>query len=266
MRVLLFKRFESSVYAFQVTIERLLLVHQRFLEALSQGFIPAGEEAQTLLSENQSEEDVIEQELMDELHRVSVKYDLADFNAERLQQHIEHDINLLQKIQQLVEPITPDKDTKLQTLKKWLSKPALKDKKVIIFTQFSDTAKYLYENLNPGDKHNDIDVIYSGLNKNKARLVGRFAPKANPEYKFNKSESEINILIATDILAEGLNLQDGDLIINYDLHWNPVKLIQRFGRIDRIGSDKDVIYGYNFLPELGIERNLGLTQKLKKSH
>lgn len=263
MRVLLFKRFESSVYAFQVTIERLLLVHQRFLEALSQGFIPAGEEAQTLLSENQSEEDVIEQDLMDELHRVSVKYDLADFNAERLQQHIEHDINLLQKIQQLVEPITPDKDTKLQTLKKWLSKPALKDKKVIIFTQFSDTAKYLYENLNPGDKHNDIDVIYSGLNKNKARLVGRFAPKANPEYKFNKSESEINILIATDILAEGLNLQDGDLIINYDLHWNPVKLIQRFGRIDRIGSDKDVIYGYNFLPELGIERNLGLTQKLK---
>ena len=263
MRVLLFKRFESSVYAFQVTIKRLLLVHQRFLEALSQGFIPAGEEAQTLLSENQSEEDIIEQDLMNELHRVSVKYDLADFNAERLQQHIEHDINLLQKIQQLVEPITPEKDTKLQTLKKWLSKPALQDKKVIIFTQFSDTAKYLYDNLNPGDKHNDIDVIYSGLNKNKARLVGRFAPKANPEYKFNKSEYEINILIATDILAEGLNLQDGDLIINYDLHWNPVKLIQRFGRIDRIGSDKDVIYGYNFLPELGIERNLGLTQKLK---
>ncbi|NJM22970.1 MAG: helicase [Richelia sp. SM1_7_0] len=265
MRVLLFKRFESSVYAFQVTIGKLLLVHQRFLEALSQGFIPAGEEAQTLLSENHSqlEEDFIEQDLMNELRRVSGKYELADFDAERLQQHIEHDINLLQKIQQLVEPITPNKDTKLQTLKKWLSKPALKDKKVIIFTQFADTAKYLYENLNPGQKHDDIDVIYSGLNKNKARLVGRFAPKANPEYKLKANESEINILIATDILAEGLNLQDGDLIINYDLHWNPVKLIQRFGRIDRIGSDKDVIYGYNFLPELGIERNLGLTQKLK---
>ena len=265
MRVLLFKRFESSVYAFQVTIEKLLLVHQRFLEALSQGFIPAGEEAQTLLSENHSqlEEDFIEQDLMDELRRVSGKYDLADFDAERLQQHIEHDINLLQKIQQLVEPITPDKDTKLQTLKNWLSKPALKDKKVIIFTQFADTAKYLYENLNPGGKHDDIEVIYSGLNKNKARLVGRFAPKANPEYKLKANESEINTLITTDILAEGLNLQDGDLIINYDLHWNPVKLIQRFGRIDRIGSDKDVIYGYNFLPELGIERNLGLTQKLK---
>ena len=144
-----------------------------------------------------------------------------------------------------------------------MSKPALKDKKVIIFTQFADTAKYLYENLNPSDQHDDIDVIYSGLNKNKARLVGRFAPKANPEYKLKDNECEIKTLIATDILAEGLNLQDGDSIINYDLHWNPVKLIQRFGRIDRIGSDKDIIYGYNFLPELGIERNLGLTQKLK---
>ena len=261
MRVLLFKRFESSVYAFQETIKKLLIVHERFLNGLSQGFIPAGDEAQILLSAdyNQAEE----QDLMDVLRQVSGKYDLADFNGQKLQQHIEHDINLLQKIQALVEPITPDKDAKLQTLINWLDKPILKDKKRLIFTQYADTAKYLHENLNPQGKQDDIDVIYSGSNKNKTRVVGRFAPKANKEYKFKPGESEINTLIATDVLAEGLNLQDGDLIINYDLHWNPVKLIQRFGRIDRIGSDKDVIYGYNFLPELGIERNLGLKQKLK---
>lgn len=200
---------------------------------------------------------------MDVLRQVSGKYDLADFNGHKLQQHIEHDINLLKKIQVLVEPITPEKDAKLQTLINWLDKPILKDRKRLIFTQYADTAKYLHENLNPQGKQNDIDVIYSGSNKNKSRVVGRFAPKANKEYKFKPGESEINPLIATDVLAEGLNLQDGDLIINYDLHWNPVKLIQRFGRIDRIGSDKDVIYGYNFLPELGIERNLGLKQKLK---
>jgi superfamily II DNA/RNA helicase len=223
--------------------------------------VPAGEEARTLLSEdyNQAEE----QDLMDALQQVSNKYDLADFDAEILHQHIEHDIKLLKKILALVEPITPDKDTKLQTLIKWLSQPNLKDKKRLIFTQYADTVKYLYENLNPGNKCDDIDVIYSGNNKNKARVVGRFAPNANKEYKFKPGECELNTLIATDVLAEGLNLQDGDLIINYDLHWNPVKLIQRFGRIDRIGSDKDVIYGYNFLPELGIERNLGLKQKLK---
>jgi superfamily II DNA or RNA helicase len=261
MRVLLFKRFESSVYAFQETLKKLLIVHERFLKALSQGFVPAGEEAQTLLSEdyNQAEE----QDLMDALQKVSNKYDLADFDAKKLQQHIEHDIKLLKNILALVEPITPDKDAKLQTLINWLSKPNLKNKKRLIFTQYADTAKYLYENLNPDGKNNDIDVIYSGNNKNKARVVGRFAPNANKEYKFKPGESELNTLIATDVLAEGLNLQDGDLIINYDLHWNPVKLIQRFGRIDRIGSDKDVIYGYNFLPELGIERNLGLKQKLK---
>ena len=261
MRVLLFKRFESSVYAFQVTIGRLLLVHQRFLNALSQGFVPAGEEAQTLLSKdcNQAEE----QDLMDALRQVSDKYDLADFDAERLQQHIEHDIQILKQIQELVAPITPDKDTKLQTLKKWLSKPPLKGKKRLIFTQYADTAKYLHDNLNLQGKQDDIDVIYSLRKTNKTSAVGRFAPKANKEYKFKPGESELNTLIATDILAEGLNLQDGDSIINYDLHWNPLKLIQRFGRIDRIGSDKDRIYGFNFLPELGIERNLGLQQKLK---
>lgn len=261
MRVLLFKRFESSVYAFKETIKKLLLVHENFFKALSQGFVPAGEEAQTLLSEdyNQAEE----QDLMDALQQVSNKYNLADFDAERLQQHIEHDIKLFKNILDLVEPITPEKDAKLQTLIKWLSEPNLKDKKRLIFTQYADTAKYLHDNLNPGSKRDDIDVIYSAKNKNKTRLVGRFAPNANKEYKLKAGESELNTLIATDVLAEGLNLQDGDLIINYDFHWNPVKLIQRFGRIDRIGSDKDVIYGYNFLPELGIERNLGLKQKLK---
>jgi len=204
-----------------------------------------------------------EQDLMDALRQVSNKYELADFEAEKLKQHIEHDIQILKQIQELVIPITPDKDAKLQTLKKWLSKSPLKGKKRLIFTQYADTAKYLHDNLNPQGKQDDIDVIYSGSNRNKARAVGRFAPKANKEYKFRSGESELNTLIATDVLAEGLNLQDGDSIVNYDLHWNPVRLIQRFGRIDRIGSDKDVIYGFNFLPELGIERNLGLQQKLR---
>ena len=93
--------------------------------------------------------------------------------------------------------------------------------------------------------------------------MGRFAPKANPEYRFAPGESQIMTLVATDVLAEGLNLQDCDNIINYDLHWNPVRLIQRFGRIDRIGSEHLVIHGHNFLPEAGIERQLGLRQTLK---
>ena len=94
--------------------------------------------------------------------------------------------------------------------------------------------------------------------------MGRFAPKANPEYRFAAGEKELMIVVATDVLAEGLNLQDCDNIINYDLHWNPVRLIQRFGRIDRIGSDHDVVRGFNFLPETELDKNLGLHEKLDR--
>ncbi|MGH7962750.1 MAG: helicase-related protein, partial [Candidatus Binatia bacterium] len=258
IRVLLFKRFESSVYAFKETVHRLLRVHESFITALAQGIVPAGQEAQTILYESDYAE---ETDLLDALREVSTRYDAADFDLARLQEHIQHDIQLLQKILRLVEPITPAQDAKLQTLKKRLTEKPLKDGKRLIFTQYADTARYLFENLNPEEKRGDIEVIYSG-DKSKVRVVGRFAPNANPEYRFQAGESELFTVIATGVLAEGLNLQDCDKIINYDLHWNPVRLIQRFGRIDRIGSEHDVIYGFNFLPETGIERILGLRQAL----
>ncbi len=264
IRVLLFKRFESSVFAFKTTVGKLLIIHQNFLVALDAGIVPAGEEAQKLLSqENLEGEEIDLLNILDQLNEVSGKYDIADFNAEKLKKHIQHDVEIFREILTLVEPIAPEQDTKLKKLKEWLDKPELKGKKRLIFTQYEDTAKYLYENINLNGSKQDIDVIYSSNGKSKALLVARFAPKANQNYQFKAGETEINTLIATDVLAEGLNMQDGDLIINYDLHWNPVKLIQRFGRIDRIGSEKETIYGFNFLPELGIERNLGLQQKLR---
>jgi superfamily II DNA/RNA helicase/nicotinamide mononucleotide adenylyltransferase len=258
MRILLFKRFESSVYAFRETIRRLIYVHKSFLAALSQGIVPAGEDAQTILYESDYVE---EADLLDALRAVSGKYKTDDFDLDRLRQHIEHDIRLLEKILTLVEPITPERDTKLQKLIRCLRERPLSEGKRLIFTQYADTARYLAENLNPGGERKDIAVIYSG-DRDKARIVSRFAPKANPEYQFSMGETEIATLIATDVLAEGLNMQDCNAIINYDLHWNPVRLIQRFGRIDRIGSEHEVIYGFNFLPETGIEKNLGLRQKL----
>jgi hypothetical protein len=258
IRVLMFKRFESSVYAFQETVRRLLTVHERFGEALEQGIVPAGDEAQAILYEPNLDE---EQDLVDALRKVSGRYPARDFHLERLRQHIEHDIRLLKRMVHLVEPITPAQDAKLQMLKRRLAETPLKEGKRLLFTQYADTARYLFGNLNPDGKREDIEVIYSG-DKSKARVVGRFAPKANPEYRFQEGESELMTVVATDVLAEGLNLQDCDKIINYDLHWNPVRLIQRFGRIDRIGSEYDVVYGFNFLPETGIDRNLGLKQKL----
>jgi len=135
-------------------------------------------------------------------------------------------------------------------------------KKRLIFTQYTDTANYISRSLNPGNRDPRVVVIHSGV-KNYALIVGRFAPRSNPALRPGDVGPEIMTLVATDVLSEGMNLQDCDTIINYDLHWNPVRLIQRFGRIDRIGTDFEVIRGFNFLPEVGLERNLGLRQRLQ---
>lgn len=260
IRILVFKRFESSVFAFQETMNRLLKVNQRFLAALNSGIIPAGEEAQAILYESDR---LGETDIIDLLRKLPGKYNTDDFKTETLKRHIEHDIESLQKILKLVSPITPEKDAKLQTLKKRLAEKPLKGAKRLIFTQYADTAKYLFANLRDHGQgaRATLEVIYSG-DKSKEKVVGRFAPKANPEYRFARGEAELMTVIATDVLAEGLNLQDCDNIINYDLHWNPVRLIQRFGRIDRIGSDHEVVRGFNFLPETELDRNLGLHAKL----
>ena len=260
MRIMLFKRFESSVFAFRETIRRILTVHERFLAALKEGIVPAGEDAQEILYEPSAAE---EQDLVEALRQVTGRYKAEDFDLDRLIEHIKQDIRILKKIQDLVAPITPKQDTKLQTLKERLARAPLDKGKCLIFTEYADTAQYLFANLNPKGKRDDVDVIYSS-GKDKSRVVGRFAPKANPEYEFAQGESELNLVIATDVLSEGLNLQDCDKIINYDLHWNPVRLIQRFGRIDRIGTEYDKVFGFNFLPELGIEKQLGLHEKLKR--
>ncbi len=254
MRILMFKRFESSVYAFRMTIGRLIKIHESFLTALENDIIPAGKDAQKILygSDKYSED-----ELIDALSEVAQQYDAKYFDTDRLKQHIEHDLGILNYIFSLVNEneIPPEKDAKLQKLKDILSQKPLDSGKVLIFSESAETVDYLHENLNPNDDKS-IRKASTG-NENKSSLVNRFAPRAN-DYTLKASETEINMLIATDVLAEGLNLQDCDKIINYDLHWNPVKLIQRFGRIDRIGSTHDEIYGFNFLPETDLDRNLNL--------
>lgn len=261
IRVLLFKRFESSVYAFKRTISRLLTVHTLFLEALDEDIVAAGKAAQQILydASNATESDINADEryILDQLGNLSESYDTKDFNIADLRRDIEHDITVLKQILEPVEKITEEEDAKLQKLIELINSPPLNEGKRLIFTSYIDTAIYLYQNI----KTDDTEVIYSS-NKDKQKIVGRFAPEANPEFSRKTEESELNTLIATDVLAEGLNLQDCGMLINYDLHWNPVRLIQRFGRIDRIGSEFDEIYGFNFLPELGIERNLGLQQIL----
>lgn len=261
IRVMLFKRFESSIYAFRESLKRLEKIHNVFLDMLDEGFVPAGEESQRLLYESDNYE---ETDLVDRLREYSGRYQLADFEEDRLRAHLQADRDLLRKMIDLVRPITPDQDRKLQLLIESLKSDIPKQTgKVLIFTQFADTARYLYDNLNPGDAKPDIQAIY-GTDRSKARVAARFAPNANPHIRLTEAEGDIRILIATDVMAEGLNLQDGDVVVNYDLHWNPVRLIQRFGRIDRIGSENNIIWAYNFLPEKKLDRQLGLTDVLRR--
>lgn len=264
MRISLFKRFESSVHAFRRTLQRMLASHRTFIEAMERGIVPAGEEAQSILYESDRYD---EQELFDALTAASGRYHLEDFRAEALQADIEHDLQVIEEMLRLVEPITPAEDAKLQTLLAWLyagvdGTPPLSEHKCLIFTQYADTAAYLHQQLNP-HQNPRIEVIYS-QNKSKAQIVGRFSPGSNPEHRPAPGTSEIDLLIATDVLSEGLNLQDCNQIINYDLHWNPVRLIQRFGRVDRIGTVHDQVFGSNFLPETELERNLGLQERLSR--
>jgi superfamily II DNA/RNA helicase len=254
MRILLFKRFESSVYAFRMTIKRLVNIHKAFLTSIDNGVIPAGEEAQKILygSDQYSEEDLITA-----LRDVAKQYYADDFDIDRLRKHIVHDKSILEEILEMVneEKIPPSKDAKLKTLIKILKKKPLNQGKVLIFSESAETVDYLYKNINP---ENDPTIRKaSTTTENKASLVKRFSPKAN-NYTFKKGEIEIQKVVSTDVLSEGLNMQDCDKIINYDLHWNPVKLIQRFGRIDRIGSEFDEIFGFNFLPETELDKNLNL--------
>lgn len=255
MRISMFKRFESSVYAFRETLRRQLAIHEAFLRAIDSGIVAAGQEAQSILYESDLYE---EAQLLDALQAVASTYRLEDFDVPALRRDIEQDFHILGEMLNIVDAITPDTDSKLQTLLTHLQQQPLNSGKCLIFTQYADTARYLYENLRHRPK---VEVIYSDRS-NKMSMVGRFAPVANPEHAPASRKDEIDLLVATDVLSEGLNLQDCDKLINYDLHWNPVRLIQRFGRIDRIGSKFSTIYGFNFLPETGLDAHLGLRERL----
>ncbi len=254
MRILLFKRFESSVHAFRKTLERLRDSQKLFVKCLGEGFVPAGEAARRFLRQSHR---VDEDELLESLADVSKRFDINDFRADDLKADIEADVRLIEQMLEIIAPITPEKDAKLALFLQKINAAPLGGKKLLIFTQYSDTARYLGEQLAKNGVKN-LETIDSDQ-KDKARIVARFAPLANKVLAEKTGEATpIQVLVATDVLSEGLNMQDGDTLINYDLHWNPVRLIQRFGRIDRIGSTHETIYGFNFLPEAGFEKNLGL--------
>ncbi|MCS7338583.1 MAG: helicase-related protein, partial [Verrucomicrobiae bacterium] len=262
MRTLLFKRLESSVEAFRQTVAGLIERHKIFLRGLDEGYVIAGEDVEDLLKGIEPG-DAERDDLLAELEKLSEKYNLADFRVDDLRRDVQADLATLEEMARHAAPITPEKDAKLQRLLQWLdAEPLLRSHKLLIFTQYSDTARYLTEQLKLAKIRRPETIEYADSSRTDLQaLVDRFAPVAN-EVK-GPIKNPIHILVATDVLSEGLNLQDAALILNYDLHFNPVRLIQRFGRIDRINSPHKEIFAFNFLPELELEKHLHIREILR---
>lgn len=269
MRTLLFKRLESSVEAFRATCRTLAQMHRRFVTAMEEGHIPAGQEMQAALYDL-GVEDVAASEVLQAVEQAKRKtpqrYDIEAFEAERLRADLEHDAVVFAALYDMVCDIGPDADAKLLRLRELLAEIP-REEKLIVFTQFEDTARYLYAQFK-----DDPEVEWISGARDVASIVGRFAPRSNPALARRfLHDGQIRVLIATDVLSEGMNLQDAHYVVNYDLHFNPVRLIQRMGRIDRLSPffpedpkrSPEVVWAYNFFPETHLDAHLNLEEKVR---
>lgn len=246
-KVLLLKRLESSTHAFAITIGRLLEKLRQAVHLLEQGHVRIRQTERAPADED---------ELLDD---VDAEVSATWFEKERLADALEADITLLTGLVRQVRDIPPNRDAKLQVLNDYFRARAPAAHRTIVFTQFADTAIYLHNALK--DSYGRVELVTGSLS-NALAVTRRFAPRANRADV--PPDQQVELLISTDALSEGVNLQDADTLINYDLHWNPVRLIQRAGRIDRIGSPNDEIHITSFLPERGLEAELGLEAVLRQ--
>jgi SNF2 family DNA or RNA helicase len=198
--------------------------------------------------------------------------DIKDYDLRALNHAIQQDIKSLGDIWSKVHNIGPEDDTKIQRLKSLLAGD-LKGKKVIIFSYYKDTARYVERELIKDEaadfRHAAGDPYIRRMDggnhpKERAVIVQAFAPKSNRKPEMAGTDKEIDVLISTDVLSEGQNLQDCGYLINYDLHWNPTRMVQRAGRIDRIGSLFDMLWIYNMFPDEGLEELLGIVRRLSQ--
>ncbi|MDG1265670.1 MAG: helicase-related protein, partial [Ilumatobacter sp.] len=245
------KRFESSVYSFERSCDRLMRKllafvdknshspneRQRYQRWLGQheellGYTSARQlEFWSEEEEEEEEEDVVTPELLEAAEKLEPdEYDLTEILSETFL-----DLEQLAQFLNEAKQFDPKKDDKLQKLIRLLKTKALTGRKVLIFTEFADTARYICRNL----KDAGIDGVFeldSGTKANRAEILKRFSPYYNSSSSSALAAAgldEIRVLVATDVLSEGLNLQDATNLINYDIHWNPVRLMQRIGRVDR---------------------------------
>lgn len=283
MTVNLLKRLESSVHSFRLTLQSLADNHRQTLAKIA-AFQKTGRDAtfgdvSPAFSDFEPDED--EYPVPDsESIGAKVQISLSDMDLPRWEQELQADLAIIEGLLEEMRKVTPSDDAKLQHLKTTiLSKLASPinpgNKKALIFTAFADTADYLYEHLSPyfletQDLHTGkvtgSDSPKSTLPKHYdfQTLLTLFSPRSKEkEAILPKETGEIDLLIGTDCISEGQNLQDCDYLINYDIHWNPVRIIQRFGRIDRIGSRNKAIQLVNYWPDITLDEYINLKERVE---
>ena len=280
MSVNLLKRLESSVASFRLTLGRIRTFIVKTIDAIDQ-YEKNGSTNIDMYEAEVSDFDMEDQNTDYFTVGKKVKIDLADMDYKSWRNVLQHDADTLELLILMVADITPEHDTKLQTLLKLISEKVenpinLGNKKVLIFSAFSDTAEYLYENISlfAMQKYGLHSAMISGTVEGRTTLKGLkptfnniltcFSPVSKDrDVLMPGSTKDIDILIATDCISEGQNLQDCDYCVNYDIHWNPVRIIQRFGRIDRIGSHNAQIQLVNFWPDLDLDEYINLKARVE---
>ena len=260
MRVLLFKRLESSIPAFRSTLENLIASNRAFRDQILSGAVGQDEGGYDVEEELAAKED---SELdADYIALKDKAYPSADFRRGDWTRDLEKDAAILGQIHAAIQPLTPADDAKLTALKKFIAKPSVRRDKLLIFTESQVTAGYLHRELQAAYPKTAIDLL-TGEDSRAAGQdkMARFSPVSNGRPDLPK-RAQTRILIATDVLSQGQNLQDCGRALNYDLHWNPVTIIQRYGRIDRITTQHETIHLHNMLPDAGVDQQIGLTGKL----
>lgn len=272
LRVNVLKRMESSVHAFALTVERQLQDVERALQRL--------EEKPESIPELEIEDLDVDDPTMESLLVGSkVKVLLQDIDAARWRQDLEEDRNRLATMVSAAKDVGPERDLKLRALKDVIRSKVTNpinpgNRKIIVFTAFADTARYLYAQLGPWAKTElkiesalvtgtgGNQTTLPGLRKDLASILTAFSPRSKERPADLASDGELDLLIATDCISEGQNLQDCDWLVNYDIHWNPVRIIQRFGRIDRLGSPNTEIQLVNFWPNMELNEYINLEQRV----
>jgi len=262
----LLKRFESSVEAIRQSVKRLTRFYEYFEKTLRSDKILTPDDFRDLLStledsEAEDEEKFYEKAMSLKLLRIGADYDKQSMLAD-----LREDLGKLRYLSQSLEAIKPWADRKLIALKEQLAKDRVFDvdgKKAVVFTQFIDTAKYVYGQLEKDLVDKRVALITGETDpQTRAKIMRLFAPKSNPSS--SPVDAEYDILVSTDVVAEGQNLQDCNYVVNYDLPWNPMKIVQRVGRVDRLGSEWSNVKSVVFIPDKELNDFLRLTERLEE--